>query len=128
MKFSLRLSGKQHQELTGYLYPGDYNESVALLLCGQHQSASSFVFTVREVFPIAIDSCDQRTSTRVRWQTDAIVPALKRALEENLSIVKIHSHPGGFDRFSDYDDTADRELFSSVHGWMNGNQPHCSAV
>jgi hypothetical protein len=45
-----------------------------------------------------------------------------------LSILKIHSHPGGLDRFSDFDDRSDRDLFTSIHGWVDDDRPHASAV
>lgn len=45
-----------------------------------------------------------------------------------MAILKIHSHPGGLDRFSRYDDESDRDLFTSVYGWLDDEQPHASGV
>lgn len=53
---------------------------------------------------------------------------LEVAGERNLALLKVHSHPGGYDDFSDLDDESDRLLFSSVYGWMNNEDPHTSAV
>src|SRR4051794_29192851 len=96
MKTTLRLSGKQHEALRSHLFPGDDLESVALLLCGRHCSDAGTVLTVRELFLIPIAACAVRTPYRLTWDTDAIVPALLTAEAKNLSVVKIHSHPGGF--------------------------------
>ena len=128
MKTILRLSGKQHEALRSHLFPGDDLESVALLLCGQHCSDNGTVLTVRELFLIPIAACTIRTPYRLTWDTDAIVPALLTAEAKNLSVVKIHSHPGGYSEFSECDDSADRDLFPSIYGWVDGDQPHGSAV
>lgn len=43
-------------------------------------------------------------------------------------MLKVHSHPDGTTRFSDFDDVADRELFSAVAGWVDGDAAHASAI
>jgi hypothetical protein len=47
---------------------------------------------------------------------------------KGMGILKIHSHPGGYDRFSDVDDASDNELFPSIHAWTDDGFPHASAV
>jgi hypothetical protein len=49
-------------------------------------------------------------------------------MKRGLAILKIHSHPQGLRRFSTLDDTSDKDLFASVHGWTDGDYPHASAV
>jgi len=49
-------------------------------------------------------------------------------MQKGFAILKIHSHPGGYPRFSSVDDAADAALFPSVHGWVDGAEPHASAV
>ncbi len=128
MKTTLRLSGKQHEALRTHLFPGDDLESVALLLCGRHCSEEGTVLTVRDLFLIPTEACAIRTPYRLTWETDAIVPALLTADAKGLSVVKIHSHPGGYSQFSECDDSADRDLFPCLYGWIEGDQPHGSAV
>ena len=40
----------------------------------------------------------------------------------------IHSHPGGYDQFSDIDDQNDRDLFHSVCNWFDDDRPNGSAI
>jgi len=53
---------------------------------------------------------------------------LIRATETDSAILKIHSHPGWFPKFSETDDEADSELFESVYGWTDGDAPHASCL
>jgi hypothetical protein len=45
-----------------------------------------------------------------------------------LSIVKIHSHPGGYDQFSQLDDESDSALSISFDGLFQEGRMHGSAV
>jgi hypothetical protein len=53
---------------------------------------------------------------------------LERAARDNLAILKIHSHPGGYQQFSSIDDASDEDFFASVYGWIDSDDPHFSAV
>jgi hypothetical protein len=64
----------------------------------------------------------------VTWKTDRLVPLLSKAAKYGMAILKIHSHPTGYESFSSLDDQADRELFESVNGWLGDELPHSSAV
>ncbi len=128
MNLTLRLTGKQHAQLKAHLFPGDGNEAVALALCGRRAGSSRHCLTVRHVVTVPYDQCSIRTPDRVTWSTQLLMPLLAEAARQGFSILKIHSHPGGLDRFSEYDDQSDRDLFRSVHGWMDHDYPHASAV
>lgn len=56
------------------------------------------------------------------------MPYFERISQSDLAIIKIHSHPEGYERFSDVDDRSDHEFFESVFGWSNCDEPHASAV
>ncbi|MFZ3215118.1 MAG: Mov34/MPN/PAD-1 family protein [Candidatus Acidiferrales bacterium] len=62
------------------------------------------------------------------WPPDLIAPVLDRASAERLSVVKIHSHPGGFASFSGTDDKGDKKLLPMIRGWIEADVPHGSAV
>ncbi len=62
------------------------------------------------------------------WSTEAIEGILERAAAEGLSIVKIHSHPGGYAAFSKTDDEGDKRLLPMIRGWIEADVPHGSAV
>jgi hypothetical protein len=56
------------------------------------------------------------------------VDVVKQAAAKGMAILKIHSHPGYYERFSEVDDASDGDLFPSLHGWTDNGLPHASAV
>jgi ThiF family/Prokaryotic homologs of the JAB domain len=128
MAIKLRLTGHQHSRLRGHLLPGDNLEAVALVACGRATRAESVTLCVRYVFSVPYDQCSVRSADRVTWSTECVLPFLDRAAKERLAILKIHSHPGGYDRFSETDDESDGNFFQSVYGWMDSDDPHASAI
>lgn len=128
MEVVLRLTGKQHAQLKAHLFPGDGNEAVAVALCGRRAGRERHCLTIRKITNIPYDQCSIRTPDRVTWSTQSLMPLLEEAARRGLAVLKIHSHPGGLGKFSDYDDRSDRDLFESIYGWMDDDQPHASAV
>jgi hypothetical protein len=128
MQIKLRLTQKAHAVLKAHLLPGDGLEAVAVALCGRRRSTSHHCLTVRSIVPIPYDECKVRTADRVTWSTRRLIPLLEQAAQRDLAILKIHSHPGGYDRFSSVDDTSDKDLFNSIFGWTDSSFPHASAV
>lgn len=123
----LRLTGRQKEALRLHLFPGDGLEAVALALCGRHCGEGRDCLSVIEVHPVPHADCD-RSRDRVTWPTDRLRQLLQRADAEGLSILKIHSHPTGFDRFSEYDDRSDAEFFSATESWVESGGLHATAV
>jgi len=128
MNYKLKISGIHHELLKSHLFPGDGFEAVALALCGRLESAEGIIFLVHEIYPVAYQNCTIRTPDRVTWSTEGLSAILQKASAKNFSVLKIHSHPGSYAQFSGTDDIADKELFESVSGWMDGDYPHVSAV
>src|SRR5947199_9210553 len=126
MKYHLRLTGGQHDALRSHLFPGDGNEAVAVALCGRRAGDGRHVFTARSLHPIAYDDCAVRSPVRVTWSTELLPPLLAEAAKRGQAVVKIHSHPGGLEKFSRQDDRADRELFEAVDTWLDDGLPHAS--
>jgi hypothetical protein len=128
MNCALRLTGAQHRKLKAHLFSGDGKEAVALVLCGRLETGNRQVLTAREIHPVPYAECHGRTPDRVCWSTSLLPKLLDKAAQEKLSLLKIHSHPGGYAQFSDYDDAADRELFSAVCCWLGEDRCHASTV
>lgn len=124
---ALRIAGVHYDPLYAHLYPGDGLEAVAVALCGRFGTGDHEVLCVHELFPIPYEECI-RESGRLTWPTARFAPLLERADRQGLAVLKVHSHPGGFDRFSDVDDAADEDLFSSVFGWVDDGGAHASAI
>lgn len=125
---TLALSGDQHVALKRFLFPGDGNEAVAILLCSRRDGDRVHRLTVREVHGIPYDVCTVRSPTQITWPPDWIAPLLDRAASERLSVVKVHSHPTGYGAFSETDDKGDARLLPMIRGWIEAAVPHGSAV
>jgi hypothetical protein len=128
MNYNLSISGIDYEFLKGHLYPGDNKEAVAIALCGWHAYKNDFKLLVHKVVPIQYDECEVREPDQVKWSTESIRSSLVEAMKKKLSIVKFHSHPTGYPSFSSIDDKSDLDLFQSIFGWMDGDQPHGSVV
>lgn len=127
MQYLFRISGRHHTQLLYHLFPGDGKEAVAVLLCGRHETDQQSMLLSHTVVLIPHDECE-RHQEYVRWKTDRIVALLEEVEKRNLAILKIHSHPGGYPKFSNVDDASDAELFPSVFSWSETSSVHGSAV
>ncbi len=127
-RITLRLTQSQHEALRQHLLPGDGLEAVAVGLCGRRRGAEVHVLSLRTLVPIPYEECKVRSPDRVTWSTRRLVPLLEEAARRDLAVLKVHSHPGGYDRFSDTDDASDADLFNSVSSWTDSHHPHCSAI
>ena len=128
MKTILRMTGLQHAEIRRHLFPSDDCEAVAVAICGRRAGADKHILTVRKIKLIPYEECRERTPVRVTWSTESLVPLLDEASKTGEAILKIHSHPGWYPKFSETDDKADGELFESVYGWTDDDAPHASCV
>lgn len=124
----LAMSGKHKEQLQRHLFPGDGNEAVAIALCGEAIGPTRVQLLVHEIVLVPYDSCRIRTPDAVAWSVEAVLPAINRALAKNLTVVKFHSHPGGFNEFSSYDDLSDREFFTAVDNLLDNANLRGSVV
>lgn len=127
MRYVLRLTGGQHAQLQRHLFPGDGLEAAALLLCGRMNGRDRHAFCVRRVVPIPHERC-KRTAVSVDWPTNTADGLIEEAMKRQMAIVKIHSHPDGYEAFSERDDQADDSFFGSVCTLLENGLPHASAV
>ena len=127
MQYQLNISGKHFKQLQSHLLPGDGKEAVAVALCGRLNHKGLHRMVVHELLLVPHQECE-RDEHRVSWRTDKILPLLNRASKANMAILKIHSHPGGYEGFSLVDDESDGKLFPSIFGWVDSDLPHASAV
>lgn len=124
---SLTMTEDQHRRLHTHLFPGDGKEAVAIILCARCNGDRRHRLLVRYIEEIPHAQCE-RTAVSVAWQTEAIEDALDRAEAEQLSFIKIHSHPNGYPAFSPTDDKSDGELLPMVRGSTGLDVPHGSAI
>ncbi len=127
MRYNVCITEAMQSRLYEHLFPGDGKEAVAIALCGRISSSKTTKLMFHKLLFIPHNEC-VRTESLVKWRTERIIPFLEIAMNRDMAIVKIHSHPGGYDRFSSIDDESDLDLFESVFGWTNSNHPHASLV
>src|ERR1041385_4880275 len=127
MRYALRMTEAQHAALREHLFPGDGKEAVALLLCGRRAGAERHILTLRTLVPIPYGACDRRPD-RITWPTDAVDALLNEAYGKGQAIVKVHSHPTEYRRFSEFDDRSDRDLFASITSYLGDDLPHASVI
>jgi hypothetical protein len=127
MQYQLSISGILYEEIKNHLYPGDNLEAVAVALCGRLDNKEIHKLVINELILIPYDEC-HRTPDFISWKTERLTPLLEKATKHNYAILKIHSHPGGYEQFSSLDDDSDSRLFSSVFGWFDSNLPHASSI
>jgi hypothetical protein len=128
MRTTLRITQTQHTALKAHLFPGDGCEAVAVALCGRRRGTARHGLMVRDLVFIPYNECKVRRPERVTWSTARLEPLLLQATKNDLAILKVHSHPGGYPQFSSTDDLADDDLFNSIFGWTDSQYPHASAV
>lgn len=121
----LAFAGIQHEQLRAHLFPGDGLEAAAVLLCSR-ANGPRVRLLVRDMILVPHAACSVRHSNFITWPGVYVEEALERAEAKDLTVVLIHSHPGGKFAFSDLDDASDRLLMQSM--LANHGQFHGSAV
>lgn len=109
--YKLALSEAHHAQLREHLFPGDGLEAAAIMLCAQ---SSTHRYVVNQILPVDHDSCRVRAPDRLSWPGTAIEDAIDLAEANSLSIILIHSHPGGMLEFSSLDDDSDNEAMPAL--------------
>jgi Prokaryotic homologs of the JAB domain len=127
MRYGLRMTGAQHDELRSHLFPGDSGEAVALLLCGRREGEDRHILTARTIVRVPYETCD-RQPDRITWPTNFVDALIDEAYGKRRAIVKIHSHGWEYRQFSGTDDASDKTLFASVTSLLDDGLPHASLV
>jgi len=89
------LFGDQHEHLKSFLFPGDGNEAVAILLCAAARATAAIAGRARDS-RIPYEDCRNDPPMRVTWPPDynrsdaGISPPSKTVGRQ------VHSHPGGY--------------------------------
>ena len=128
MDVTLSLTAKQHEMLQRHLLSADGNEAAAILLCGRRAGVHRHRILAQKIYLIPDASCTERSPVSIAWPTEIMEPWLQEADRFGLSVVKVHSHPGGYLAFSPQDDCSDRDLFPCVDGWITADVPHLGTI
>jgi len=124
----IRISGQHYRQLQKHLFPGDNKEAVAIALCGRSIYGDNHTLLVQELLLIPYEECYERRGDFVHWPTALINPLLERAAKHKLALIKIHCHPGYYEKFSWIDNESDFSLFTSINAWLDDELPHASCI
>lgn len=128
---SLVFGGRLHARVRQHLFPGDALEAAAILMCSPAGAVRPKLI-VRDAILVPYGACAVRNPDRLTWPGGYLEEAFDRAEAEGLSLVLIHSHPGGFFGFSPLDDDSDRGTMAAIHLALPGTAErralHASAV
>ena len=127
MHYTLSISGLQFAALRAHLMAPDGKEAAAVALCGRRAGEERHRLVIQRLHFLRYEDCE-RSGYGIEWHTDLIIDLLDEADRKGLSVIKFHSHPGGFDRFSSQDDKTDGLLFPRIAGWIDAAVPHASVV
>lgn len=123
MTDNLTLTEDQHAHLQRYLFPGDGYESAAILLC-RFTGPSKERLIVSEMMNVPDEMCETRSPKFISWPGQCIEDAIDRAEQHAVSIVLIHSHPGGMLAFSTIDDESDASTMPALFSAIEANGFH----
>ncbi|WP_165856047.1 ThiF family adenylyltransferase [Marinobacter sp. JSM 1782161] len=127
---TLVISGKHYHQLIHHLFPGDGKEAAAILLCSRIQNPRLRMM-VRNVHYVPHDECDRKRDY-LTWPGQHIEDCLTEAENDDLSLILVHSHPGGLRQFSSTDDASDLEIMKSLFldrsAGRQGEMFHGSAI
>ena len=79
---------------------------------------------MRDIILVPHAACRIRRPDSLTWPGDFVEQAIDRAEAEDLTVVLIHSHPGGLFAFSPADDESDRGVMPGLlqnHGHFHGS-------
>lgn len=120
---TLAMTGVLHMEAAAHVLPKDGSEAAGILLCSSGHGARPNLI-VREFLPVPYAECALRRPDFIVWPGSRLAEAQDRAEEAGLTLVLIHSHPGGLFDFSTADDASDAEvMFHLFRGWCGARPP-----
>ncbi|MBL8596420.1 MAG: ThiF family adenylyltransferase [Devosia sp.] len=122
---TLAMAGITHASLHRHLFPGDGKEAAAVLVCVPSPGPRDRL-VVRHALTVPHEACSNRSPVSITWPGRYIEDAIDLAESEELVIVLLHSHPGGWLDFSWVDNESDARVLPGIFQAFGGR--HGSAV
>ncbi|AWU99163.1 ThiF family adenylyltransferase [Burkholderia sp. JP2-270] len=120
---ALSMSAEHYARIYRHLFPGDGLEAAAVIICTK-VPASRLRLLVQDVVLVPYAECAVREPDQIVWPGSAIEEAIDRADSKDLTLMLVHSHPGGMFEFSDLDDRSDQLTIPNIfhsHGTHHGS-------
>lgn len=110
---TLILTGALHVQIQQHLLPADGLEAAAVLLCKRVRSEKRLKLLCIDAILVPYSQCT-RVRDHIEWPGKSLLEAVDLAEPDALSLVLIHSHPGGFYGFSQADMESDERIIPQV--------------
>lgn len=102
-----------HTSLREHLFPGDGKEAAAILICTRSPGTDLKLLS-KKLILVPHNECSVRTPDTITWPGEYLEMAIDDASSQSLSIILVHSHPGGLFDFSWVDDASDASTMVSL--------------
>jgi hypothetical protein len=119
---TLKIAGRDHEQVRRHLYPGDGCEAAAILVCTR-VPGSPLQLLVQSILLVPHKDCARREPDRLTWPGAWLEKGIEAGENEDKTLILIHSHPGGLFTFSQADDESDAEVMPcifSAYGTLHG--------
>lgn len=103
-----------HQQLKNHLFPGDGMEAAAILLCNRFEG-NRLKLLAKDIITVPYGECKSRQNDFISWSGLYLESAIDAAEAASMSILLVHSHPGGLLDFSLQDDESDAMTIPSLY-------------
>lgn len=135
MRRTITFRQKHFELLKNHLLREDGKEHVAFLLFGK-----SFIekdpwtgeqetrLLCRELDLVSDEDLVRNKEYQITWDNNRFLSILKQAEGKDYGVGIIHSHPGGFNSFSDIDDENEKRLFQLAFNRNGNKNVHASLV
>lgn len=115
-------------QLTSYLLSDFSSEQGVAIFAGSARTEAGIRFLVRELIQILPEQMVYQTATGRRLKASVFMQLAQQALNEGLSLIMAHSHPGGFSTFSGIDDKNEKEMMPRLILITEDRTPHGTLV
>lgn len=131
MRYTMTFPEALFNALQRHLFHDDSVEQAAIVYCKLSRTEQETRFLVKEVQPITSGEIEEQTKLNIRVPYQVHSRAFQKAANQQYCFFWVHSHPGGFLKFSEVDDREEPELFKPayirvpglIHGSLLMNQP-----
>ena len=110
MRYTLTLRDEDLEKLRSEVFSMPGFEGAAFLLCGESRTGDEVRLLGREIIAVAPEDYEERRPDFLSIAAPSYVRVAKRAKVEGLSVVFVHSHPGGYLDYSDQDNREEPKL------------------
>lgn len=110
MRFTITIRTENLEDARKLCFSSPNVEGACFLLCGESRTEEEVRLLVQQVLPIDDASYLVREPDFLSLDSPCYVSAAKQARDQGLSIVFVHSHPGGLLEFSAQDDREEPKL------------------